>query len=327
MTSDRRPRSRKTDPVRVIFRQHVRRGDVELVTGTVEIACVNMATMTPYCHPRIFCITNWKRLNERHPGSFHPPPDPQCQRRRPDRHGLLGRRLLHVLVLHLHEVVRGTQARTKTETFERDFWSGGDLNNLFNSAVNDRHHAGSMERIFEAGFREFTKLKGQKNLDPKDIVDGSRRAMRATYQREVDAPRSAPRFPRLGRLGFSPTSACSAPSGASCTPSAASPTSARQRFPPSRRALPKRWSPPPSASLRRFPPCSPTTVSLTTSTAWPPLRVVHGRVLQHPPAADALSHAPAPPQKRNQRRPLHRRHAGAARHLHGDDADDDDRQH
>ena len=50
-------------------------------------------------------------------------------------------------------------ARTKTETFERDFWSGGDLNNLFNSAVNDRHHAGSMERIFEAGFREFAKLK------------------------------------------------------------------------------------------------------------------------------------------------------------------------
>ncbi len=78
------------------------------------------------------------------------------------------------------------ESRNKTETFERDFWSGGDLNNLFNSAVNDRHNAGSMERIFEAGFREFTKLKGQKNLDPKDVVDGSRRAMRATYQRELD---------------------------------------------------------------------------------------------------------------------------------------------
>jgi biopolymer transport protein TolQ len=77
-------------------------------------------------------------------------------------------------------------SRQKTEEFERDFWSGGDLNNLYNSAVNDRHNAGSMERVFEAGFREFTKLKGQKNLDPKDVVDGSRRAMRATYQREVD---------------------------------------------------------------------------------------------------------------------------------------------
>ena len=79
------------------------------------------------------------------------------------------------------------QARSKTEQFERDFWSGGDLNNLYQSAVNDRHHAGSMERIFEAGFREFTKLRGQKNFDSKDIVDGSRRAMRATYQREMDA--------------------------------------------------------------------------------------------------------------------------------------------
>ena len=61
------------------------------------------------------------------------------------------------------------QARAKTETFER------------------RHHAGSMERIFESGFREFTKLRGQKNLESKDFVDGSRRAMRATYQREMDS--------------------------------------------------------------------------------------------------------------------------------------------
>ena len=78
------------------------------------------------------------------------------------------------------------QQRAKTEQFERDFWSGGDLNSMFNSAVNDRHHAGSMERIFEAGFREFTKLRGQKSLDSKDVVAGSRRAMRATYQRELD---------------------------------------------------------------------------------------------------------------------------------------------
>lgn len=78
------------------------------------------------------------------------------------------------------------EARAQTEQFERDFWSGGDLNSLFQSAVNNRHGTGSMERIFESGFREFTKLRSQKNLDPKDVIDGSRRAMRATYQREVD---------------------------------------------------------------------------------------------------------------------------------------------
>ncbi len=77
-------------------------------------------------------------------------------------------------------------ARARTDQFERDFWSGGDLNALFQSAANDRHSAGALERIFEAGYREFTKLRGQKSLDPASIVDGSRRAMRATYQREMD---------------------------------------------------------------------------------------------------------------------------------------------
>ena len=77
-------------------------------------------------------------------------------------------------------------ARNKTDQFEREFWSGGDLNALFHTASNDRHHAGGMARMFEAGYREFSKLKGQKSLDAKDIIDGSRRAMRATYQREVD---------------------------------------------------------------------------------------------------------------------------------------------
>lgn len=37
----------KLTRVRVVFRQHVRRGNDELVTGAVEIACVDMATMKP----------------------------------------------------------------------------------------------------------------------------------------------------------------------------------------------------------------------------------------------------------------------------------------
>ena len=79
------------------------------------------------------------------------------------------------------------KSRQQTEAFEREFWSGGDLNSLYNSAVNDRHNAGSMERIFESGFREFTKLRNQKSLEASDVIDGARRAMRATYQRELDA--------------------------------------------------------------------------------------------------------------------------------------------
>jgi biopolymer transport protein TolQ len=77
-------------------------------------------------------------------------------------------------------------AHARTDRFERDFWSGGDLNSLYQSAVNDRHSTGALERIFEAGYREFNKLRGQKTLDPSTVVDSARRAMRATYQRETD---------------------------------------------------------------------------------------------------------------------------------------------
>jgi biopolymer transport protein TolQ len=78
------------------------------------------------------------------------------------------------------------QSRARTDQFERDFWSGGDLNSLYQSAVNNRHETGALERIFEAGYREFVKLRNQKTLDPATTVDGARRAMRATYQREID---------------------------------------------------------------------------------------------------------------------------------------------
>ena len=79
------------------------------------------------------------------------------------------------------------RAQVQTEKFERDFWSGSDLNALYQSAVNNRHATGGLERIFEAGFREFMKLKGQRGTDDSIIVDGARRAMRATYQREMDS--------------------------------------------------------------------------------------------------------------------------------------------
>jgi len=77
------------------------------------------------------------------------------------------------------------RARSQTEKFEREFWGGNDLNLLYQGAVNNRHTIGSQERIFESGFREFAKLRNQRT-DPGSMVDGARRAMRATYQREMD---------------------------------------------------------------------------------------------------------------------------------------------
>lgn len=68
--------------------------------------------------------------------------------------------------------------------FEDYFWRGADLNALYQRAGNARYPGGSMERIFEAGFREF--VKHQSHADLSVVMDGTRRAMRATFQREMD---------------------------------------------------------------------------------------------------------------------------------------------
>jgi len=74
----------------------------------------------------------------------------------------------------------------QSDEFEHIFWKGADLNELYQSVVNARYSAGSMERIFESGFREFIKHNRQSGTDVGAVMDGTRRAMRATYQREMD---------------------------------------------------------------------------------------------------------------------------------------------
>ncbi len=78
------------------------------------------------------------------------------------------------------------RADRQTAEFERQFWSGADLNELYQRAVNARESAGTLERIFESGFREFTKHRREPGVDVAALMDSTRRAMRATYQREMD---------------------------------------------------------------------------------------------------------------------------------------------
>jgi biopolymer transport protein TolQ len=78
------------------------------------------------------------------------------------------------------------RARRVADRFEREFWAGGDINAMYQRVSAERESAGEMERIFEAGFREFMKLRRQAGLTVNVVIDGTRRAMRATYQRELD---------------------------------------------------------------------------------------------------------------------------------------------
>ena len=73
------------------------------------------------------------------------------------------------------------------DEFEKEFWSGTSLNDLYSSAVQHSKNAGPMERIFASGMREHQKLRERRITDAGTLLDAARRAMRAGFQRELDA--------------------------------------------------------------------------------------------------------------------------------------------
>jgi biopolymer transport protein TolQ len=78
------------------------------------------------------------------------------------------------------------RVKSLNDEFERDFWSGTSLNDLLASAAQNAKLAGPMERIFASGMREYQKLRERRIADAATLLDGARRAMRASYQRELD---------------------------------------------------------------------------------------------------------------------------------------------
>lgn len=75
----------------------------------------------------------------------------------------------------------------RTREFEDAFWNNPNLVTLYQQAnTHTRHDQGALEHIFSAGFSEFVKLKKTQGVDAAAIMDGTRRAMRARYQREMD---------------------------------------------------------------------------------------------------------------------------------------------
>ena len=78
------------------------------------------------------------------------------------------------------------RAETDAEHFESAFWTGGDLNKLFEGLTAGRRKPQGMASIFEAGFKEYARHKQQARMEVSDVMEGSRRAMRAAYNRELD---------------------------------------------------------------------------------------------------------------------------------------------
>jgi biopolymer transport protein TolQ len=78
------------------------------------------------------------------------------------------------------------RAIREANEFEERFWSGADLAALFKDLAGRSGQLAGLESVFEAGFREFARLRNRKQLDSRVMLEGAQRAMRVTVAREVD---------------------------------------------------------------------------------------------------------------------------------------------
>ena len=79
-----------------------------------------------------------------------------------------------------------SDARRRSDRFESEFWSGTDLTALYKRISGREAASTGMENNFEAGFREFGRLRSQEGLTPGGMIEGCLRAMRVSQMREVD---------------------------------------------------------------------------------------------------------------------------------------------
>ncbi|WP_376697049.1 protein TolQ [Wenzhouxiangella sp. EGI_FJ10305] len=78
------------------------------------------------------------------------------------------------------------RAESRSRKFEEKFWSGADLNKLYDAVAGSREPREGLEAMFESGFREFTRQREDGRLDADALTNGAQRAMRVTLTREMD---------------------------------------------------------------------------------------------------------------------------------------------
>jgi biopolymer transport protein TolQ len=82
--------------------------------------------------------------------------------------------------------------------FERRFWSGGNLSEIYTASEQPSDEGGGLERIFGAGFREFSRMR-RNGAHGAAIVEASQRAMRVALSRESE--RTETHLPFLATVG------------------------------------------------------------------------------------------------------------------------------
>jgi biopolymer transport protein TolQ len=89
-----------------------------------------------------------------------------------------------VIIVQKWLVIR--DAEDEVSAFERRFWSGMDLSQLFREGSSKQKSGAviGMENLFRSGFKEFTRLRQQPGIDSDAVMEGAQRAMRVSLSRE-----------------------------------------------------------------------------------------------------------------------------------------------
>ncbi|QNN48126.1 protein TolQ [Thermomonas brevis] len=89
-----------------------------------------------------------------------------------------------VIILRKKRVL--DRAEREADRFEESFWSGTELTKLYASATERHRNVEGLEAIFEAGMREFNRIRQRRGVDARMQLEGAQRGMRAASSRELD---------------------------------------------------------------------------------------------------------------------------------------------
>ena len=99
---------------------------------------------------------------------------------------ILNASLVVQLVMFFNKRLLLKHSKNDADMFEERFWSSEDLSPLYNRITAGRYESSGMEKIFGAGYKEFSRLQKQESIDPEAVLDGAQRSMRIAMNKEVD---------------------------------------------------------------------------------------------------------------------------------------------
>ncbi|NOQ37111.1 MAG: protein TolQ [Methylococcaceae bacterium] len=78
------------------------------------------------------------------------------------------------------------QSFSVTDDFEKEFWSGVELTELYKKLTAKEFEPEGIEKIFLSGYNEFSRMRQKGDVEPAVLVESAQRAMKIELSRELD---------------------------------------------------------------------------------------------------------------------------------------------